>query len=259
MNEESISDRSAKIDDIQSNQYTFPYHYIPTSDGFPNFSKEWSFSPSYLAAINLFQEWLESEIKSSTNHLHMDYGCGDGGFIYNVKSQGNFNGVDFYGIDFDKKAIEWASLFNSGSNNFTNDDITNLKSSWFDSGSLVEVLEHIPPTECSTFISCIAKSLKSEASLFVTVPSNQKPTFSKHYRHFDFETLANEFKEHFHVEEVFGFERINFTTRVLKRCMKSRWWYLEIKFINQYLINSYYKKYSDIKGCGRIGMTLRKK
>jgi multidrug transporter EmrE-like cation transporter len=41
----------------------------------------------------------------------MDYGCGDGGFIYNVISNGNFNSVDFYGIDFDKRAIEWASLF----------------------------------------------------------------------------------------------------------------------------------------------------
>ena len=259
MTKEPASGRSAKIDEIQSNQYAFPYHYIPTSTGFPNFSKEWSFSPSYLAAINLFEQWLEGETKSSINHRHMDYGCGDGGFIYNVKSQGNFNNVDFYGIDFDKRAIEWASLFDSGSNNFTNDDITNLKSSWFDSGSLVEVLEHIPPAECFTFISSIAASLKSEASLFVTVPSNQKPIFSKHYRHFDFETLANEFKEHFYVEEVFGFERKNFATRVLNRFMKSRWWYLEIKFINQYLINSYSKKYSDVKRCGRIGMIVRKK
>ena len=259
MTKEQPNSRSTKIDEIQSNQYSFPYHYIPTYDGFPNFSKEWSFSPSYLAAIKLFQEWLKIEVQSSASHRHIDFGCGDGGFIYNVKSQGNFNHVDFYGNDIDKRAIQWASLFNIESKNFTNDDVANLKSSSFESGSLVEVLEHIPPAECSNFISCISDSLKSKASLFVTVPSTQKPIVSKHYRHFDFETLANEFQNHFDLEEVFGFERKSITTKLISRCMKTRWWYIETAITNRYLIESYSKKYPDISRCGRVGIILRKK
>ena len=98
MTKEQLNSRSTKIDEIQSNQYSFPYHYIPTYDGFPNFSKEWSFSPSYLAAIKLFQEWLKIEVQSSTSHRH-DFGCGMVVF-YNVNRKILI--IGFYGNDIDK-------------------------------------------------------------------------------------------------------------------------------------------------------------
>ena len=253
-----INKRKTQIDKKQAKQYSFPYHYLPNANGFPNFCKDWGFSASYIAAIQLFQKWLEVESKGVASHQHIDYGCGDGGFIYHIKSLKKFDSVEFFGIDFDEKAIKWASLF-SESDNFSNDDIGSLSSSKFDSGSLIEVYEHIPPNECKRFISCVAKSLRSGAPLFVTVPSTQKPLPAKHYRHFDFESLVGEFGEHFVVDEIYAFERKSFISKVINRLLKTKWWYLEIKFTNQYLINSYSAKHSNIKGCGRIGMVVRKK
>ena len=58
--QKDIKDRNEVVDLIQSSQYEFPYHYLPSPSGFPNFSKNWLFSPSYIAGINLFVEWLNN-------------------------------------------------------------------------------------------------------------------------------------------------------------------------------------------------------
>ncbi len=251
--------REKEIDDLQSSQYLFPYHYLPNVKGFPNFTKIWSFSASYIAAIRLFENWFDEENKEKNGkHQHMDFGCGDGGFIFHVSALKDYKNVDFFGIDFDKKAIRWANQF-SNADSFLCGDVMDLPASSYDSGSLVEVYEHIPPSECSKFLSGISDSLKNGASLFVTVPSTQKPTGRKHYRHFDFETLIKEFEEFFVVEEIFGFERKNFINKILSRLLTSRWWYLESKITNAYLINSYSSKHVSIAGCGRIGLIVRKR
>ncbi len=250
--------RKTEIDDAQSSQYSFPYHYLPSVDGFPSFSKNWSFSASYIAAIRLFEKWFDGENKANGSHRHMDYGCGDGGFIFHVSALKSYGNVDFFGIDFDHKAIKWANQF-SVKENFVCGDVKDLPACSYDSGSLVEVYEHIPPNECSKFLSGISDSLKNGAPLFVTVPSTQKPTGLKHYRHFDFETLIKEFEEFFVVEEVYGFERKNFISKILSRLLTTRYWYVESKFTSTYLINSYSSKYASIAGCGRVGLIVRKR
>ncbi|MGC6412380.1 MAG: class I SAM-dependent methyltransferase [Candidatus Puniceispirillaceae bacterium] len=250
--------RDSVVDEVQSSQYRFPYHYLPTVNGFPNFSKFWGFSASYIAAINLFVIWLKNEKAAGATHLHMDYGCGDGGFIYHVKELNTFDNVDFWGIDFDENAINWAKQF-SQSETFICGDLANLPSLKYDSGSLIEVYEHIPPKECRNFLANIANSLKKDASLFVTVPSTEKKVSAKHYRHFDFETLLNEFDEYFIVEDIFGFERKNFFSKIIMRVFYSRWWTIETIATNRLLINSLQSKHSHLKGCGRIGLILRRK
>ena len=65
----------------------------------------------------------------------------------------------FYGLDYDEPAINWANMF-SRSNRFTSGDIKALPASFYGSGSLVEVYEHIPPSEYPEFLESIASSLK---------------------------------------------------------------------------------------------------
>jgi len=253
-----FEERTFEIDEIQSGQYSFPYHYLPTVKGFPNFSKQWEFSASYIAAINLFIYWFENEMTPDAEFIHMDYGCGDGGFIYHIKNLGVFDNCEFMGIDYDNNAINWAKQF-SQTENFICGDVAGLPSSNYDSGSLIEVYEHIPPNDCPSFLKNIAKSLKQNAPLFVTVPSTQKEVSEKHYRHFDFDVLVSEFDECFSVEEVFGFERKNLLVKVIQRIFSSRWWTIETKITNQFLVNTLQSKHSQIKGCGRIGLIARKK
>jgi 2-polyprenyl-3-methyl-5-hydroxy-6-metoxy-1,4-benzoquinol methylase len=250
--------RISDIDIVQSIQYSFPYHYIPNINKFPNFSKIWAFAPSYLAAIKLFLEWFP-KIDETVKHNHMDYGCGDGGFVNAIKSNGKFSSVNFFGIDFDENAIRWALIFSKEKDSFVADDVKNLPKESYDSGSLIEVYEHIPPDECDQFLSAIAESLKEEAPLFVTVPSIEKPVALKHYRHFDFETLSNEFKKYFYVEEIYGFEKKSFYTDLINKFLVTRWWYFEIRIINELFIKKYSAKHASINGCGRIGMIVRKK
>ena len=250
--------RKIEIDKIQSIQYSFPYHYLPNSEGFPNFAKTWSWSPSYIAAIRLFFKWFNDEKKSDGVHRHMDYGCGDGGFLYHILALDTYENIEFWGIDFDEKALGWANQF-FGGGNFICGNIADLPSSNYDSGSLVEVYEHIPPSECPRFLSSISDSLKSGAPLFVTVPSVQKPTSAKHYRHFDFETLIEEFGEFFVVEEIFGFERKSFISKMLLRLLYTSWWYVETRFTSRLLIKTLETKFASIVGCGRIGLLLRNK
>ena len=253
-----IEKRKSEIDEIQSEQYSFPYHYIPTVNGFPNFSKGWSFSASYIAAINLFADWLKDAKTTESINLHMDFGCGDGGFLYNVIQLRRFKDVDFMGIDFDSNEINWAKQF-SQSENFTCGDVADLPSSTYDSGSLIEVYEHIPPSECPNFLKKIANSLKKNAPLFVTVPSTQKKVTSKHYRHFDFDILLRELGEHFIVDEIFGFEKKNTLVKIINRLFSCRWWHIETKITNRLLVHTLQSKHSKIDGCGRIGIVVRKK
>lgn len=250
--------RKTAIDKIQSEQYTFPYHYLPSVKEFPNFCKGWSFSASYIAAINLFVDWLKTVKATDSTQLHMDYGCGDGGFVYHIKNLRLFNNIEFWGIDFDNNAINWAKQF-SQSENFICGDVANLSPSKYDSGSLIEVYEHIPPNECPNFLKNIANSLKKDAPLFVTVPSLQKKVSDKHYRHFDFDDLISEFGEHFIVEEIFGFERKNIFWKIIRMLFSCRWWVIETRITNRFLINTLQSKYSKINGCGRIGLVVRKK
>ena len=252
------TERNSEIDKIQSEQYSFPYHYLPTVKGFPNFSKGWSFSASYLAAINLFADWLKDAKTTEQINLHMDFGCGDGGFLYHVNQLGCFNDINFMGIDFDSNAINWAKQF-SQTESFTVGDIADLPSSQYDSGSLIEVYEHIPPSECPNFLKNIANTLKQNAPLFVTVPSTQKTVSAKHYRHFDFDILLREFDEHFTVEEIFGFERKNTLIKLINRLLSCKWWVVETKITNRLLVNTLQSKHSKIDGCGRIGLIVRKK
>lgn len=250
--------RNNAIDEVQSLQYSFPYHYLPTVTGFPYFSKGWSFSASYIAAINLFVDWLETERHGASPRLHMDYGCGDGGFVYHVKRLNAFDDIEFWGIDFDANAIDWAKKF-SKTENFICGDVAGLPPSNYDSGSLVEVYEHVPPNECPVFLKNIANSLKKDAKLFVTVPSSQKQVGKKHYRHFDFDILTREFSEDFVVENIFGFEKRTRYTKLINRLLSSRWWVIETKFTSRFFISTLQKKYSKIEGCGRIGLIVRKK
>lgn len=252
------SSRRIEIDKIQSSEYSFPYHYLPSVNIFPNFSKSWGFAASYIAAINLFLEFLNT-IKIKDNHKHMDFGCGDGGFVNAVSLLKEFELINFYGIDFDKDAIRWASIFSKQEGNFLAGDVANLPSSEYDSGSLVEVYEHIPPDKCENFLSSIANSLKKGAPLFVTVPSIEKRLLSKHYRHFNFEVLSEEFSKYFDIVNVYGFEKKTLLSILISNLSRTSWWYFESKITNKFLINNFSKKFSSLKGCGRIVLIVLKK
>ena len=249
--------RNSKIDNIQKNQYHFPYHFIPDVSNFPNFSKQWSFAPSYIAAINLTINWLQALGRRQV-HTHMDFGCGDGAFLLTLKEQKQFHDIRFLGIDLDENAINWARLFGHTSKMFSVEDVKNINANSIDSGTLIEVLEHIPVEDLDEFITNVARSLKIGAELFITVPSTQKKVTDKHYQHFTHESLKCYLEDKFEIISMKSFDKMSFFTKILKRITRNNWYIFESRVTNKLLIHLAQKTFSKEKGCGRHCVLVRK-
>lgn len=263
MSSPNAGNRNPSIDAVQSEEYAFPYHYIPSPNGYIKFSKSWNYSASYIAAINLATRWLRAFVATRTSnaHRHMDFGCGDGGFLYALNGSDEFKDVEFYGIDIDERALKWGELFTADVANvhLQCGDLVNLECEAYDSGTLIEVFEHIPPDEAPAFVSGISRSLKKGGSLFLTVPSIEIPVSDKHYRHFTLQSIQSCFHEHFDVVSCFGFEKSSLLSRILKSAMVRRRVYVETSVTSNYFIREFERTFPAIHGCGRIGLSLRKR
>ncbi|MBS27435.1 MAG: hypothetical protein CL566_00680 [Alphaproteobacteria bacterium] len=255
------TDRDRRVDSIQAGQYAFPYHYIPSHDRFPMFSRTWGFAASYIAAVQIAVDWLAGfdEPQSGETRRHMDYGCGDGGFVYALTKEARLGHIAFHGIDIDERAIRWANIFADGKVAFTCGDLQDLGPETFDSGTLIEVIEHVPPSEVPEFVAGIARSLKPGAPLFVTVPSTEKPLEDKHYRHFDFESLTRCFDAEFRMTGIFGFEKRSFVPRKLQKFLMKKNYFIETTATSRFLVRKMGERHTEVKGCGRIGMFLQRK
>lgn len=252
-------ERTETIDEIQSGEYAFPYHYLPSRTKFPRFARFWNFSPSYMAALGLFTNWLAGVSKDSSGpHRHIDIGCGDGGFVNAVSMSGKLENVAFTGVDYDERAIFWAKAFARDGGVFECMPLAELPQKDFDSASLIEVVEHIPPAELPKFVAEVASVLKPGGDLFLTVPSTQKPVEQKHYQHFDYAGIQALFAEGWDILECVGFERFTFMSKVVRKLTQGKKHYIETAGLSDYLISTCEKTHKDINGCGRILMVLRK-
>lgn len=255
--------RNPLIDNVQSDEYSFPYHYIPSPSGYLKFSKSWGYSASYIAAINLTKRWLYSLLVTNKvmRHRHMDFGCGDGGFLYVLSKDERLKDIDFDGVDIDERALKWGALFSSMIPNIDLrcGNLRDIEAGTYDSGTLIEVFEHIPIDEAPDFVRGIAKSLKRDSTLFVTVPSTEVPVSDKHYRHFDFDSVQRCFSDQFIVASCFGFEKSSLLSRTLKSVMMQRRIYIETSVTSNYFIREYERTFPEINGCGRIALLLKRK
>lgn len=247
---------ASDITEIQHAAYAFPYHYIPQTAGFPKFARSWGFSASYLAALKIVSDWLAPQV--TAGHLHVDFGCGDGALINTLSKSKEFEALEFLGVDYDKSAIKWAKNFALKSAQFTSSPLGDLQDEMAQTGTLIEVYEHIKPSECQAFLALLNRKLRPGGSMLITVPSKEQPLSKKHYRHFDVETLKEEFSHFFRVDAVFGFERKGFISKIIHKMATNSIFYLEFKGTSNYLVAQYAKKYLSTKGCYRLGMVITK-
>ena len=136
-------------------------------------------------------------------------------------------------------------------------DLFELPENAYDSGTLIEVFEHIPPAEAPAFVDGLARALKPGAPLFITVPSNQVPVAPKHYRHFGFDDLQACFTGRFSVRQVFGFERRDFLVRKLMRLLMRKRMYIETAATSRFIVRRFMARHQDLHRCGRIGLVLQ--
>ena len=246
--------RVKEIDRVQYEQYVFPYHYIPRElecqDEEYRFSRIWGFSASYIAACKMIDRWIiEENIKGN----HLDVGCGSGALLKWLQDR-HSSKIKFSGIDQNPEAIKWALMFNEGVN-FTVGDIEDVPSSYYDSLTLVEVIEHIPPNELKDFIDHIFRVLTPGGKILVTVPSTFSPLVKKHYQHFDFTSLNGVFEKHMTEIHLSFFDNSPLFIRGLKKLFMNKHWYLEVYFLNKIFVNMAKNKHQSIGGrilmCGQ--------
>ena len=236
------------IQRLQHHQYEFPYHHLAqlSGKGFSTF-RNWGWSSNYAVALRLVLETLERlETRS-----HVDIGCGDGALISQLAHAMPLERLA--GIDYDERAIRFAGAFTPEADIVTGDIRTHRWSEPFDTASLIEVVEHIPPAEIKGVMAGVKDVIRPGGRLIVTVPHVNKPLQDKHYQHFDFASLTEALAPHFAVETIFGFERPTIGKKVWKRLTDNRFWFAELPIANRTLLarELAYRDTAE-KGCGRI-------
>lgn len=242
---------------VQSAQYSFPYHYLPhLLDEGRSFaeSRSWAYSLSYVTALR----HVSAAIAETGSRAHLDIGCGDGALIHLLRQR--HPDIELAGIDYDQRAIAWARMFTPDAD-FHAGDLHDAKfDTQWQSASLIEVIEHIPPDQLPHFMTGVHKLLPTGARLIVTVPHRNKPLNDKHYRHFSFDLIAEAVGEGFELETIFGFEFVPVWENLYRRLFSRPGFHLESPALNRIrLAYQVGRKDKDERKCGRIFATFRAK
>jgi len=107
--------------------------------------------------------------KLKNTKKHLDVGCGPGTFIGNYMRE-----VKAVGIDLSKKQINYAKLhYKSENNNFKISDGKRFpfKDKYFDSISIIELIEHLNKEEIDQIISESRRCLKDDGEIIITTPN----------------------------------------------------------------------------------------
>ena len=243
---------------IQSDQYAFPYHYIPEPSKRLHLSRHWGFAPSYIAALELVAAQLRP-VADSTGAAwrHIDIGCGDGALLHYLIRLHGLNEGQLAGVDIDARAIAWAKMFNPNTDLHAGDmaKLTNT----YHSASLVEVLEHVPLDALPAFVADTAALLQPGGLLVVTVPSVEKPVASKHFQHFSFQSIRAVLESHFAEIDVRGFERSDILTRSIHRTRTSSIAKVDAPALNRIAVRRFARLHVSQVKCGRLFVTAKRK
>ena len=173
-----MDDTLDKKQEIQENQYQYPYHYIPCWDNGFSQVQHWSWGFRYLGGIKVVMDQLDDINFDSL----IDIGCGDGRFLYELDKK--YKSKELKGIDYSEKAILLAQSMTDNLCFKQKDILKEPIEKQNDVATAIEVLEHILPSNLSEFIEAIADSLSKEGYFIATIPHINKKVSDKHYQHF---------------------------------------------------------------------------
>lgn len=244
---------------VQDDFYNFPYHYAVEYKG--NFSmfflNDWGLN--YASA----SEFILDKIKESgTYESILDIGCGDGKLTREIALE--FRNSTVAGVDYSPKPILLAKALNQHLNiDFYAMNIIDEKlPEQYSSATLMEVYEHIEPSNAEAFLQGVHSSLKADGILHLTVPHENIPIGAHHFRHFNVKILSSELEKYFDILEVVPFERISKKRKWIQRLFANKYFILNNKkWRNK--IYAYYKKHlfftSNEKEAQRIYIKCKKK
>lgn len=243
----------------QEQQYGFPYHH---TSGFKrgHFSQvrvqPWGYV--YLSYVELVLEYIE---KLSFTSL-FDIGCGDGKFLYEARKR--FPHASLYGNDYSEHAIAFAKAFNFANNVHLSTqpiEAVSREKGMFDVVTAIEVLEHIPLDETTSFCASFAAALAPGGTGIITVPSDNRPVSKKHYQHFNERSLRETVAPHLEVTGMFFLNDRTGLDRLIRTILSNRFFILN----HAGAVNAVYRYYcrnllrSTPERCTRLMALVRKK
>lgn len=218
----------------QERQYDFPYHYIPEySSGHFTQSQELFWGYKYLSYV----EYITNLVKEMPYESVLEVGCGDGRILHEISRK--CPDKTLLGIDTSDRALRFARAFNPGVV-FENVDVRDSSEEKQDLTLLIETLEHIDPEVIPEFLKGVASRTRSK--LVLTVPSKNVPLISKHYQHFDRQSLSRVLEPYFVIEK-YVFLNKKGALLMLKKIISNRFYTVRLTFIWNWFYGLYKKKY----------------
>lgn len=249
--------RIKSIQQIQDDEYTFPYHYIPEYEKQFTLAKSWSWGMQYISAI----EFVLNKIASIKFSSVCDVGTGDGRLVRELKRR--FPEKEIIGIDYSETAIALAKALNPNCYFESINILDNTYKKKYELITLIEVFEHIPLDTCENFVQSLYNLLSEDGVLILTVPHVNKSVNDKHFQHFTKNKINSYFSNKFLIEELIFFEdqKRSIIKKFIRLLIYNNIFILNNKEILNYFYAVYKKKYflSDEKNCGRIFVKMRKK
>lgn len=241
---------------IQDNLYNFPYHYLPEKKA------DYIIKPFriyfWLFDYILLHEYLIQKIKNYENFEILDFGCGDGKLINELKK---YNKNNYYGYEISKKAISFFKAFNSDIPVIENLDELQLKKNFFDIIIFSEVIEHIHDDDVKNVIDTLTFCLKKNGLIIVTAPHENLPVTKKHFRHYNYTRLEKNFSNiNFEVIEKKFLFKIDIFKNIIRKIFFNRYFLINSNFLNKlfYKLNKFYFFTNEDK-CETIFLILKKK
>ena len=257
MNTETAHQRPAAIADrrqqIQDDDYAFPYHYVPQfSPGYTQ-TYSWSWGLYYVSAM----EYVIERVCALAPASVADIGTGDGRLVRELALA--LPDARIAGVDYSARAIQLASALNPGLDFRCIDIIEQPIGERFDLLTLIEVFEHIPPPLTARFVAALRPLLQDDGKLIVTVPHSNARVSKKHFQHFTAATLKSHFEAHFVVEETVFLDRRSRAVDWIKKLLENKVFILVHWGIRNRLYQHYKRHFltTEESQCGRIFMRLR--
>jgi len=208
---------------LQDEEYGFPYHYlVDFSNPWPQIrTTRWGWE--YYSYVNQ----VHTEIEMLKPNSILDVGCGDGLLLNSLSGV-----TEKTGLDLSKRSIDFAKAFASDTEFHVEsvDDWTKPA----DIVTLIEVIEHIPDDQLSSFLTQSAKLAKEY--ILISVPTDVFPVSEKHYRHYN-EALLEQQTAHLDFEIVWQkrvFKR-SLLTKILTRISCNKIFQINSKFFSKQL------------------------
>ncbi len=225
---------------IQEASYDFPYHYLDLVIDEYRLLR----NVEYLGRLEIVKGLLEPYSGQSI----LDVGCGDGRFCYELRDKN----ARVTGVDFSESAIRFARAFNPGVEFFVQDVAHLDLPCQFDDIVLIEALEHFAPDRIPAILQSLARVLKEDGRLILTVPSTNLPLLEKHYQHFTPQTLADTLAPHFRIAKLLGCSRGGYKRSIFFNLQRASLilypWRKKSSLVRRFLVfvNGYYRKNLEV-------------